>query len=131
MLGPGRARDIAADDALEGHGGGAARQHRAAVQRVTVRSERRHTRDDFVGVGRQEVMRHDGFEALEPECTQLGEYGALEGHRFAHDDVECAHAITGDKQQRALVDLVHLPNLPATQEREGQLALHQYSSGHT
>src|SRR5205823_9648876 len=89
--------------------------------------ERRHPRHDLIDIGADAVIRHDGCETLEPEGAHLGQHGTLVRHRLSHHDVERADPIAGDEQQRYLVNLVNLANLPATEEREREFALDQHA----
>ena len=101
VLGPGRAREIAAHHALERHrrrcGAPASRGPRPAArwsrERGNPRARSRR---------RRAVMKCEGTtprQPLEPERADLGEHRALAGDRLAHHDVERAHPVAGDEQQ--------------------------------
>ena len=100
------------------------------MQLLAVRGKRRNPSDDLRDVGREEVVRHHGFQSREPERAHLRQHRTFVGHRLAHHDVERADAVAGHEQQRAVVNLVDLADLPAAQQREWQLARDQHP-GHT
>ena len=77
--------------------------------------ERRNPRHDLVRVGGEKVARDHRCEALEPECAQLGQHGALLGNGLPQHHVERAHPIARHEQQLLGVHLVHLADLAAAE----------------
>src|SRR3989442_7358314 len=122
VLGPRRSRDVSPHDALERDGPGTTYQHGAARKGRAERFEAREPLRNLVRVGREEVVRDDGREPPEPEGAELGEHRSLVRHGLAHHHVERAHPIARDQEQRVPVDFVHLADLAAPDEGQGEPA---------
>jgi hypothetical protein len=104
---PARSRQVPARHALDVDGTRLLREHGAAVQHLGIRlrclREAGH-------IERQEVVRHDIGQLVEPEGRQLRENLALVRNAGAQHVVERRDAIGGDQQQRIaqVVDVAHL-----------------------
>ncbi len=109
---PARTREVAAHDALDGEDLGAADEHRAAAQQVFVLTKRLGHLGD---IGRDEVVRRDAREALEPEARERGEHFAFARDLRREDAVEGGDAVGGDDEQVVFVHLVHVAHLAAPQ----------------
>ncbi len=64
-----------------------------------------------------QVIRHDGPRAFEPERRQLRQHTAFVRNAGAKDVVERGDAIGGDEEQ-TIVDLVDVADLAATHQRQ-------------
>ncbi len=123
VLLPGRAGDVAAHDALDQHGLGAVDQHRAAGPCRAARLQMGVAGHDAVGVHRDQVVRDLVLELLEPPRRHQREHLALAGDGLGKHDVERAHAVGGDHEQRGVVDRVDVADLAAVEELEVELGL--------
>ena len=70
-----------------------------------------------VDVDRDDVVRHEVAEVIEPERRELREHLALVGNAGAEDVVERGDAIGRDDQQ-VLAEIVDVADLAAARERE-------------
>ena len=99
--------EVAADDALDGHGLGLLDEHGAAGEVIAVLLELgREVRD----LARDHVVGHEIGEALEPERRDAGKDLALVGDLVGQDEVVRGDAVAGNHEQAvaAVVDVAHL-----------------------
>ena len=76
---------------------------------------RRDERAHRVDVGRDEVMRHDAREEVEPERGHRGQHRALAGDRGRQDVVEGRDPI-GRHDEQVVADGVQVADLAAVEE---------------
>ncbi len=93
---PSGAREIAADDALNGKHLCPLDEHAAALQLAQIRAQFRREIGRIRG---DEMVRDSSLEEIEPEKGELGENLALVGNSAAENMVEGGDSIAGDKEQ--------------------------------
>jgi preprotein translocase subunit YajC len=111
VLIPGRAGEVAADDAFDGQWFGAADQGRATGKSI---GKIFQFAGEGVEIGRNEMVRHE-VEALEPEGGQGGEHLTLPGDGIGQNAVESGQAVGGD-QQGAVARGVNLADFAAAEK---------------
>ena len=106
VLLPARPRQVPARDALDVDGPCLPRQHRPATQHVGVGLRRG---GEAGHIEREEVVRDDIGQLVEPERRQLRQHLALVGDAGAQHVVEGGDAVGGDQEQRIaqVVDVAH------------------------
>src|SRR5690606_21230823 len=123
VLGPRRAGEVAADDALDRDRPGPADEHPAPRPPRPVRRELRDFPHDDVRVDRDHVVRRDRLEAPQPPGGEQRQDLALPGDRLREHDVERADPVRRDDQEPAAADVVDLADLASRDDGEGERAL--------
>ena len=117
VLLPGRAREVAADDALDREHLGLAAQHDPAGQ---VGIGLGDAGGEVGDVGGDEVAAGHVAERLEPEGRDRGEHAALVEDRLVEHDVEGGEPVGGDHQELVVADGVDVPDLAGVQVGQGE-----------
>jgi hypothetical protein len=120
VLLPGRAGDVAPDDALHRQHLGAADQHDPAGQ-VGLVGHRAGVGRQVGDVGRLQVPGHHVGQLGEPERRHGGEHPALVGDRLAHHDVEGRDAVARHHQQAVVVHRVDVADLARVDVRQAEV----------
>jgi hypothetical protein len=110
---PSRARKIAADDTLDRNDLGPADEHGALVENLGEGVERF---GEFLHVGREEVVRADQRDEIEPKLRQLGQDLPLEGNEGGEDPIERGHAVGRDDQE-VVADREDVADFPLLEKR--------------
>ena len=64
-------------------------------------------------VRRDQMVRHDVLQKVEPEQRNLGQHSALVRNAGREDVVERRNAVGGHEEQAVVIQPVNIPNLPA------------------
>src|SRR5207248_4881427 len=117
VLGPGRARDVAARDALDVDPLAVLDEHRTADERLVLAECPR----EAPHVGADQVVGDDLLGLAEPEIRDLGQHATLVRYRRRKHDVERGEPVARHDHELVRAGLVYVPDLAATEERR---ALH-------
>src|SRR5574340_1214317 len=104
---PTAAGQVATHDALDRKDLGLLHEHEAAAKRLCVLSKRLR---QVVLIGREQMVRHDVGQVVEPEERDPGEHLALVGHGVRQDHIERAQAVGGHYEQSAS-EVEYVPDL--------------------
>ena len=119
---PRRTRNVTTDHTLNREDSRALAQHGTARERRTMTGKGRHSSDDLVSIGGNQMMRDFAGKLRKPPCADLRQHRTFERDRLVHHHIEGADTVGRNEQQTFGIDLINVAHLAAPEPFQRQVA---------